>query len=723
MKKFFFILVCSIFFIGINDQVVRADNNVTNEQGTVSTTESSAKTSEVNLADEHDQTNNSTSVIEKDEKVESLEKAIIFKQAHVQNIGWMNTVSDEQSFLGTTGRNLPLESFKLSIKSKYSGSIEYAAHVSNVGWQEYVKDNQLSGTVGKALPIEAVKIRLTGELANHFDIYYRVHAQNFGWLDWAKNDEEAGTQGYGYHAEAIEIKLIEKGQASPGVTTNPFKEHITLKYQGHVSNLGWLTSVSDGMMAGTTGKNLSLEALKLNLSSTYFGNIQTKAHVSNLGWQDWKQSNEQVGTVGQSLAIESLQIRLTGKLADKYDIFYRTHVQNIGWLGWAKNGETSGTTSLAFHIEAVEIKLVKKGNATPPLGQRTSVSASDINSEVFVEGLGNLGWIENNQIVGSVGQNRAILGIKIKLINDGLGGDIQYSVSEDGKNWLNTVADGQLSNNQAIQTIKINLSGEIANYYDVYYRVHVQNFGWLGWTKNGQPAGSVNYNYHIEAVQISLNRKNEQFLNYDGKLSLVDKNRRKLVFIDPGHGGFDTGAVSKTGLNEKDVALSISKMVREKLLNANDNYEVIMSRSNDKYVDFVTERSAMSNNANADIFVSIHLNSGGNGRAQGVETYWYQYNPDYQPVINQEYHNNPARLVNSNRLANDIENSIIRNTGAVNRGVKRATFAVIRETKAPAVLVETGFIDNSMEALKLGTQAYQERLAQGIAEGIIEYFK
>lgn len=72
--------------------------------------------------------------------------------------------------------------------------------------------------------LEAIQIKLTGEMANKYDIYYRVHAQNFGWMGWAKNGESAGTAGYSYRLEGIQIKLVKKGGAAPGSTANTYKE-------------------------------------------------------------------------------------------------------------------------------------------------------------------------------------------------------------------------------------------------------------------------------------------------------------------------------------------------------------------------------------------------------------------------------------------------------------------------------------------------------------------
>ena len=90
--------------------------------------------------------------------------------------------------------------------------------------------------------------------------------------------------------------------------------------------------------------------------------------------------------------------------------------------------------------------------------------------------------------------------------------------------------------------------------------------------------------------------------------------------------------------------------------------------------------------------------------------------------IYQAYHNDPIRLRNSERLANSIQSNIIKQTSAINRGVRRQTYAVVREAKAPAVLVETGFIDNRSDELRLKSAKYQEKLAQGIVDGIKQYF-
>ena len=145
---------------------------------------------------------------------------------HVQNIGWQG-YKNNGDISGTTGKGLRLEGIKINLDNfklgNTSGGIQYRTHIQNIGWQNYVSNNALSGTTGKALRLEAIQIKLTGNLANKYDIYYRVHSQKFGWLGWAKNGQSAGTSGLGYRLEGIQIRLVEKGKSAPGSTANAYR--------------------------------------------------------------------------------------------------------------------------------------------------------------------------------------------------------------------------------------------------------------------------------------------------------------------------------------------------------------------------------------------------------------------------------------------------------------------------------------------------------------------
>ena len=193
----------------------------------------------------------------------------------------------------------------------------------------------------------------------------------------------------------------------------------------------------------------------------------------------------------------------------------------------------------------------------------------------------------------------------------------------------------------------------------------------------------------------------------------------KIVYLDAGHGGYDPGA-SYFGISEKSLTLAIQSRVKDKL--EAEGYQVVTTRTSDTYVD-LTDRSRAANASESDIFVSIHINASGSSAAQGIETYYYQPYAEYPSRINATYHANPTRLSMSDTLANAIQSSLINATGAQNQGVKRQTFAVLRETTAPAVLLELGFLSNPQEATRLNTSAYQETLANAIVAGIKSYYE
>ncbi|MCH4184869.1 MAG: N-acetylmuramoyl-L-alanine amidase [Eggerthellaceae bacterium] len=286
-------------------------------------------------------------------------------QAHCSNLGWQADASNGE-VAGTTGQDRPMEAFLAQIQgSTYSGSIDYDAHCANLGWQGWVSDGAVAGTTGQSRQMEAIKIKLSGDLANNYDIYYRVHSAEVGWLDWAENGEMAGTSGYGYAMQAVQICLVKKGAAAPGSTAQPNKV-ATLNYAAHCTDIGWQSSVHNGDTAGTTGQNRPMEALQVSLrDQAYSGSIDYDAHCSDIGWQNWVSNGAVAGTTGQSRQMEAIEIKLSGEMADNYDIYYRVHSSEVGWLDWAKNGEEAGTTGYGYAMQAIQIELVAKGGSAP----------------------------------------------------------------------------------------------------------------------------------------------------------------------------------------------------------------------------------------------------------------------------------------------------------------------------------------------------------------------
>lgn len=160
-----------------------------------------------------------------------------------------------------------------------------------------------------------------------------------------------------------------------------------VSYSAHVAEIGWQESVTEGETAGTTGRSLAVEALRVRLSDITQGGIRYTAHVAEIGWLDyWAQNGAEAGTTDRGLPVQALKIELTGNLANLYDVYYRVHVSNIGWMTWARNGEPAGTTGWGYAVEAFEIRLVEKGGPVP--AGDAAVTVPSLSAELSVQQVG-----------------------------------------------------------------------------------------------------------------------------------------------------------------------------------------------------------------------------------------------------------------------------------------------------------------------------------------------
>lgn len=172
------------------------------------------------------------------------------------------------------------------------------------------------------------------------------------------------------------------------------------------------------------------------------------------------------------------------------------------------------------------------------------------------------------------------------------------------------------------------------------------------------------------------------------------------IFIDPGHGGNDPGAVGN-GMQEKNLTLSIATQIRDMLVSEYENAEVRMSRTGDTAVS-LTERTNMANNWGADYFLSVHINAGG---GTGFESYIHT-----------------SQTSGSVRAQNIIHPAIMQQLSERDRGKKTANFAVLRTSTMPAILTENLFIDHANDAAKLRDPAFLTRVARGHVNGLAQAF-
>lgn len=362
------------------------------------------------------------------------------------------------------------------------------------------------------------------------------------------------------------------GVKDPEETNEPPK----LSYQAHVQTYGWQNWVEEGQQAGTTDQAKRLEALAIKIEdvlpeseletsapeqvdkedeqesgegqassevqpSQEEGGIRYRVHGQTYGWQDWRENGEIAGTTGQKKRIEAIQIRLTGEYAEKYDIYYRVHSQTYGWLDWAKGGDSdettqkAGTSAYAKRMEAIEIQLVKKGAAAPGTTENCYY-APQLKYQSHVQTYGWQAEKFDGQLSGTEGLYKRLEGIKISLHDPEYSGGIQYRSHVQTYGWeTNWKSDGQLSGTtgqkKRLEAIQIQLTGEMAEHYDVYYRVHCQTAGWMPWTCNGDIAGTEGFAKRLEAIEIKLEPKDPANPAIPGQAYLRKFNDSEISFF------------------------------------------------------------------------------------------------------------------------------------------------------------------------------------------------
>lgn len=217
------------------------------------------------------------------------------------------------------------------------------------------------------------------------------------------------------------------------------------------------------------------------------------------------------------------------------------------------------------------------------------------------------------------------------------------------------------------------------------------------------------------------------------------------VVVDAGHGGKDPGAIGRYSLKEKDITLDVAKRFRNELQSR--GIEVIMTRDTDKFVS-LSRRSRIANASGADLFISIHVNASRARRIQGFEIYYLRDFADTALnklvssddcdylfrnlamdissknvkaiLLDMIYTQNQSQALS---LARCVSSSTAKEISLKNRGIKGANFFVLKNTHIPAILIEMGFISNSTEERYLKNSSYRQQLAEGLANGLLNFQK
>ena len=326
-------------------------------------------------------------------------------------------------------------------------------------------------------------------------------------------------------------------------------------------------------------------------------------------------------------------------------IKYKVHVQNKGWSEWVEEGRRAGTSGEGLRLEAIIVEGVDS-------------------YRVHVQDKGWTDWVKAGEVAGTVGEGKRIEAIEIK-----------------GK--------------------------------DVNYRVHAENIGWMDWATSGEMAGTTGGGLRIEAIQLIESAEPLAVDDTRAGINITPKPipvppidppkpvqslAGKAICLNPGHGGSDPGAVGD--IRESDanlrVVLTLGKLLTER------GASVVYTRTSDVWMALST-RAAIANNANADLFISVHHNGASSPTAHGTETICY-----------------PGSTLGI-KLATLTLNGICNRLGTYRRGVIQRDDSDVTFTNMPAVIAEGFFVTNPTEVAKFNAGG-AELEAQGILDGILAYF-
>ena len=260
---------------------------------------------------------------------------------------------------------------------------------------------------------------------------------------------------------------------------------------------------------------------------------------------------------------------------------------------------------------------------------------------------------------------------------------------------------------------------------------------------NGQAAAAQNPRYTAPQRQVNNNNSSNARITQaqpQSQPSNISRgNKKYTIVVDPGHGGRDSGARGD-GYNEKDIALQAATRLAN---NLRQDYNVIMTRDSDFFVPLDT-RAKIGNDANADFFISIHLNSSSSSSANGTEVFYFSKKDQgsyatqvakFENKVDGSYGDVPFSdfILNdifykknqktSQAIAESVLNNLINTTGLRRRGVFGANFAVLRGSNSPSILVELGFMNNYSDLSQYLTPDGQERAANAIGSAIRSYFR
>lgn len=310
----------------------------------------------------------------------------------------------------------------------------------------------------------------------------------------------------------ILLSLLFINNITPDINIYADDSSVSIVYNGHSQSLGWQGEISNGTMAGTTGKSLRLEAFYINLKGID-GSISYRSYVEGSKWQKYVSDGAVSGTTGQKKSLYAVQMNLSGNAAEKYDLYYQVHKSNIGWTGWVKNGTELGTDSLSKKIEAIQVLLVPKGSAAPA-NIPSKVDSTPIASySAHVSDIGWQDYTSQNGVGGTTHQNRRLEALKINLPEASEHLNLEYSIYSSNGGWGDWVTNNEVAGitgvSNVTRALRVRLTGYLSANYSIYYRTYSSNNGWSDWVCDGEISGQISSKNMLEAVQVTMIKKGD----------------------------------------------------------------------------------------------------------------------------------------------------------------------------------------------------------------------
>lgn len=460
------------------------NNNLDQSDANIENIVENSNKVELNPTEYENNYKNNSTISDNEEKTQT---PSIKYSTHIQNVGWQSYMKDEE-MSGTEGKSLRIEAIRINIEGlEKSCTVKYQTHIQNIGWQSWKKNGEISGTEGKSLRIEAIKIRL--ESTEEYSVMYRVHIQNIGWQEWKSDGDVAGTEGQSLRIEAIQIKIVDKISKGKILIESPTNN--TRYYEREqVRVSGWkMSNLAD------TYIKAYMDDVEIESTISYSKRSDVISNISGYG-TSVENSEPGFSFLVTTKNLESGAHTITIKLFDSSEnvlsdqsviiivddeiqVKYCTHVQNIGWQNYVLDGNISGTEGMAYRIEAMKISLI---NLT---------ENQSIKYRVHVQNVGWQDWKSDGSLAGTEGESLRIEAVQIRLEN--------------------------------------------MDEYTVEYQVHIQDIGWSDWYIDGETAGTVGKSKRIEAIRIRL----------------VPKYKRKNIGVDVSqyNGTIDWKSVKNSGID------------------------------------------------------------------------------------------------------------------------------------------------------------------------------